>query len=133
MIYALDSNILSYMVKKDKGVQASFKNAVDGNHLYAIPPLVYYEVKRWLILKGADIQLKEFTELYKNSIKAEMNIDVWEKSIELYTGLRSTGKSTDDADIFIAAYCIVNGYVLVTNNVKHFEAIDELDIINWKN
>jgi len=48
-------------------------------------------------------------------------------------GLRATGKPAEDADIFIAAYCVVNDYVLVTNNIKHFEATGELKTLNWKN
>ena len=92
-----------------------------------------YEVKRWLTLRTANFQIKEFSMLYENSIKNEMNIEIWEKSIELYARLRLAGKTTEDADIFIASYCIVNDYILVTNNVKHFEAIGDLKIINWKN
>ncbi len=30
------------------------------------------------------------------------------------------GELIEDADIFIAAMCLKNDYVLVTNNVKHF-------------
>jgi len=35
------------------------------------------------------------------------------------------------ADILIAAFCIINGYTLVTNNEKHFRDIEELDYTNW--
>ena len=41
MIYALDSNIISYMLKKDKDVQKSFQDVIDNNNFYSIPPLVY--------------------------------------------------------------------------------------------
>jgi predicted nucleic acid-binding protein len=37
-----------------------------------------------------------------------------------------------DADIFIAAYCIINGYTLVTDNINDFNRIDKLKFINWK-
>ena len=132
MIYALDSNIVSYMVKKDNDVQMAFQNAINDDHFYAIPPLVFYEVKRWLTIKKASVQLKEFTELYNNGIKNDMTSEIWEKAIDLYVYLRTAGKFVEDADIFIAAYCIVNDYVLVTNNIKHFDAINDLETINWK-
>jgi len=37
-----------------------------------------------------------------------------------------------DADIFIAAHCIVNDYTLVTDNTGDFERIDGLKFVNWK-
>lgn len=133
MIYALDSNIVSYFLKNDNEVIQHFQNAIDNDNPYVIPPLVYYEVKRWLKVKNATNQLPRFSDLYDDSIKSDMTPDIWEKAIELYVKSRLAGKPIDDADIFIAAYCIINNYVLVTNNTKHFEDITELKIINWKN
>jgi len=37
-----------------------------------------------------------------------------------------------DADIFIAAYCIINDYILVTDNVSDFTRIANLKVVNWK-
>jgi tRNA(fMet)-specific endonuclease VapC len=37
----------------------------------------------------------------------------------------------DDFDILIAATAIVNNCVLVSNNIKHFERIPDLNIENW--
>jgi len=45
--------------------------------------------------------------------------------------LRKTGKTICDADILIAAHCIVNGYTLITHNTKHFENIEGLLLENW--
>jgi len=35
-------------------------------------------------------------------------------------------------DLFIGAYCVVNGYKLITNNRKHFERIDGLSFEIWQ-
>ena len=61
-----------------------------------------------------------------------MTLAVWKRATDVYAGLIATGKPAEDADIFIASYCIINNYVLVTNNTKHFDDIKELKIINWK-
>jgi len=136
MIYALDSNIVSYMIKGNKDIENKFKNAIGKTNDYSIPPLVYYEVKRWLVLKNASAQLRAFSNLYNNSVKNEMTLEMWEKAVEIYARLISQGKpiSKDgkESDIFIAAFCIVHDYVLVTNNTKHFEVIKELKTVNWK-
>jgi len=132
MTYALDSNIISYFLKNDNNVKQHFQSAINNNNPYAIPPLVCYEVKRWLKIRNATKQLQIFTDLYSDSVKSDMTADMWEKSVDLYVRLKLSGINIDDADIFIASYCIVNGYILVTNNVKHYKGIDGLIIENWK-
>lgn len=44
---------------------------------------------------------------------------------------RKKGELIEDADLLIAATCIVNDLVLITNNRKHFSRIEGLDIENW--
>jgi predicted nucleic acid-binding protein len=36
-----------------------------------------------------------------------------------------------DGDVFIAAYCLVNSYTLITNNKDHFERINGLKFVKW--
>jgi predicted nucleic acid-binding protein len=57
--------------------------------------------------------------------------EVWEKAIELYVHQRNNGRSVDDIDLLIAAFCIINGCTLVTNNIKHFTDFDTLETENW--
>ena len=137
MTYALDSDIISYFLKNNRDIQEKLRNIIYENHVYSIPPLVYYEVKRWIILKNATKQLQEFKKLYEKSVKNEMTLEIWEKAVELYARLISRGtpigKDGKESDIFTAAFCIVNDYILVTNNTKHFENIEELKTVNWKN
>jgi predicted nucleic acid-binding protein len=49
----------------------------------------------------------------------------------LYARLKRKNIVIEDADLLIAAYCIHNDLILVTNNVKHFINIEELNIVNW--
>lgn len=62
-----------------------------------------------------------------------MNLD--HESLEQYAkikaGAEAAGKMLDDFDILIATTAIVNGCILVTNNIKHFERINGLTIENW--
>ena len=61
----------------------------------------------------------------------EMNIAAWEEAADIYGKSRKAGKPIEDTDILIAAFCIVNDYVLVTNNTDHFEGINGLQMVNW--
>lgn len=51
------------------------------------------------------------------------------KAAEIYHKLRLSNKMIEFRDIFIAAICIVNNLELVTLNTKHFERIDELNLL----
>ena len=44
----------------------------------------------------------------------EMSLPIWEQAADIYGKSRKTGNPIEDTDILIAAFCIVNGYVLVT-------------------
>ena len=62
-----------------------------------------------------------------------MTLEIWEKAIEIYVELITNGTPRQDADIFIAAFCIVNDYTLITNNTRHYDIIKDLKMENWKN
>jgi predicted nucleic acid-binding protein len=57
--------------------------------------------------------------------------DVINIASDLYAQLRKKGVTIGDADIFIAAIVIKNKGILVTNNIKHYENIEQLNLINW--
>jgi tRNA(fMet)-specific endonuclease VapC len=47
--------------------------------------------------------------------------------------LKKEGKIVDDLDLFIGATAIANDMVLVTNNERHFERLNNIRIENWTN
>ena len=60
-----------------------------------------------------------------------MTIETYDEAARQYVKLRNIGKPVSDADILIAAFCIVNDLIFVTHNTKHFVNIDELRIEDW--
>jgi predicted nucleic acid-binding protein len=130
MIYSLDSDTISYMLKDNRDIQEKFNNTIANNNDYSISPIVYYEVKRGLTEKKAYKKLREFNYLYDDSLKGDMTMEIWEKAIEIWIMLKSKGRLIGDGDILIASFCIVNDYTLITNNTKHYDNITELKKIN---
>ncbi|ACP34659.1 PilT protein domain protein [Sulfolobus islandicus L.S.2.15] len=55
------------------------------------------------------------------------------KAAEIGTKLSNEGRQIEVKDLLIASICIVNGYTLVTSNIKHFSRINELKLKNWRN
>ena len=137
MIYALDTNIISFLLRPSKNpeVVARFKEIVKQGHDYVIPPISYYEIAWHLQWKKASTQLLIFERLYQNSA-AEISMSkedfMMAVKIKTYMTQRGTPIGKNDGDIFIAAHCIVNGYTLVTDNSKNFDRIEGLKHVNWK-
>jgi tRNA(fMet)-specific endonuclease VapC len=132
IVYSLDTNIISYLLKRDTQVFSKLYNALDSGNECIISPIVYYEVKRGLLAVNAASQLLLFQSWCFEFSIGQMNDLVWDKAVDLYVAQRRQGRPTEDADLFIAAFCIVNDYTLVTNNTKHFETITSLKHVNWK-
>jgi predicted nucleic acid-binding protein len=129
--YALDTNIVSYYLKKNQKIINKVSNEIDDNNIIIIPPIVYFEIKRWLLSNNAMVKLAAFDALCARSGIGVIDKEILEIAVSLYADLRKRGITIEDADILIAAYCIKNGYILVTNNIKHFANIEGLKIANW--
>jgi predicted nucleic acid-binding protein len=132
MIYALDSNIVSYILRDDASVMTHYTQALKDDCKIVVPPIVYYEIQRGLLAKKRIKLLAAFGAFYQKVLQVDFEMSVWQKAAQLCASQYQQGKPIDDADIFIAAYCIVNNYTLVTNNTRHFEHIDGLKFVNWK-
>jgi predicted nucleic acid-binding protein len=130
-IYALDSNIISFYLKGNTAVIGNIEKAISENHGIVIAPIAYYEVKRGLLLIDATKQLKRFMEFCDLFPVGELNDYLVEEAIKIYIQERKAKRNTEDADIFIAAFCIRNNYTLVTGNTKHFHNIEGLRSVNW--
>ena len=130
--YVLDSNIISYILKKDKEVIKKFRQANDNGDESIIPAIVFYEITRGLLSVGATTKMNDFSDLCDEFGIAEISLTVWREAAKIYSVLKKRGTLIEDADIFIAAFCIVNDCVLVTNNIRHFKVVDGLNFVNWK-
>ena len=134
MIYALDSNVVSDIINDNEAALNRYYEKISQGNVFRIPPIVFYEIQRGLLCKNMLNKLKSFEKLCKFLEIGEFSIQVWQKAAEIYAILSNQGKPIGnkfDGDIFIAAYCIVNGCTLVTNNQKHFERINGLYFENW--
>jgi len=128
--YALDTNIISYYLKGNtKLIDRINEEAKDGTII--IPPIVYFEIKKWLLKNNSKSKLAAFEALLAKYGVDTVSKETWDISLSVYTDLKSKNITIEDADIFIAGYCIQKDYVLITNNTKHFNNIKNLKIDNW--
>jgi tRNA(fMet)-specific endonuclease VapC len=50
---------------------------------------------------------------------------------QLKAELRKAGQPIADFDLLIASIALAEGYVLVTNNTRHYDRIPQLQLENW--
>jgi len=132
--YALDTNIVSYILKSDEAVTKRYFTELQNGTEFIVPPIVMYEIRRGLLAEKMFKRLANFEEFFNDIVAQDFNLDVWLKAAEIYASLKLQGKPIGgkwDGDVLIAAYCITNKYTLVTNNTRHFENIGEMKFVNW--
>ncbi|GHV37716.1 hypothetical protein FACS1894187_15210 [Synergistales bacterium] len=86
---------------------------------------------RGLLSKDARKKNAAFEQMCSAFTVGKMTLAIFDEAAWQYAFLRRAGHSIDDADLLIAAFCITNDYTLVTNNVRHFDAINGLLFENW--
>ena len=131
MTYALDTNIIIHLLNHTPAVLARRDMAVERGIQFVIPPYVNFEIRRGFRYVSAPAKERSYKRICTRYPVGEMNAESWELAAGLYADMRRDGRTVDDADLLIAAFCIIGGYTLVTNNTKHFDDIDRLQLENW--
>ena len=131
MTYALDSNIISHLLKDNDSVYTQFINVLSQGHNCIIPLIVYYEVRRGLKANDANKKMLSFEKLCLTLGVDDLTQDDINTAASLYAERKHRGLPIEDTDLLIAAQCLTRGYTLVTNNTRHFADIHGLPLTDW--
>ncbi|TEU13002.1 MAG: type II toxin-antitoxin system VapC family toxin [Anaerolineales bacterium] len=117
-----------------KGVPSVVERVRQHRDLYGhlnITIITYYEVMKGHEYVGALDRQKLFDEFcgLNNVIPLEQAAS--RRAAQVYADLRRRGNLIPDADILIAGIALAGDYVLVTQNVKHFQRVPGLRVENW--
>ncbi len=127
----IDTDILSMFLRGNKKVRSKFKEYLAYYSTINISIVSYYEILSGLKYKNANKQLESFLELCKVVSIIPITKESCNKSADIYANLKRSGEIIDDVDILIAGICLESSLVLVTNNIKHFSRIQNIEIVNW--
>lgn len=131
MNYLLDSNIVSYILKKNAIVDNKLREVNIQGGMVFISCITYYEIKRGLLYINAVKQLSEFHIFFQKYQTLFLDdLDIIEKSCEIHAKLKAKGTPIQDVDILIAATAIVRDLILVSND-SDLLRIEELKLENW--
>ena len=131
ILYALDTNIVSYFLKEDSEIIERMKIERKNGNNFIIPPTVYYEIQNWLLVNNSKKKIMIFEKMYLSQGIGVIDKSVLDIASKILIKLRINGITIGD-DVLIAAYCIRHNYPLVTNNISHYKDIESLQLVNWK-
>lgn len=127
----LDTNILSYYFNGNIKIKEKILGSLNKNEQICLTAINVYEILkgfRWRKNKRKEEIFKEF--LTKVTVFT-VDDEAINTASDIYADLRRSGKTVGDADILIAAIVISNEGILITNNMKHYEDINQLELDNW--
>ncbi|MCL2615547.1 MAG: type II toxin-antitoxin system VapC family toxin [Dehalococcoidia bacterium] len=127
----IDTNIISFYLREDRHVIDNIEKALIAGDELIIAPIAYYEIRRGLVAVNSVKRLIKFEHLCEVFPVGKLDNAILDIAADIYVELKGKGSLINDADILIAAFCKQHGFTLVTNNIKHFESISGLPLLNW--
>ena len=131
MTYALDTNTVIDYLNGNTSVMGHFLKTAKSRVPIVIPSAVDFEVSRGFYHTPIPRKEAIYDNMRINCPVIEVNADIWDCAAKIWAKLRKSGFTVGDFDILIAAFCLVNGYILVTHNIKDFVNIDGLQMADW--
>ena len=131
MLYMLDTNMCSYIIRDNpKGVFKKLKK-IEQEHTVALSSIVVSELLYGAKKRGS-AKLIKIVSLF---IDQFVIYDYDKASAHAYAKIRTTlekkGQVIGVHDMLISAHALSVGATLVTNNTKEFERVDGLSVENW--
>lgn len=131
--FLIDTDILSFYLKGDNKVMKNFRNFLfkDGFRGINISEITYFEILAGLEYKNAEKQKDLFEQFISKCNIVKLSVSSIRLSAIQYGKLRRNGILIGTPDLLIAGIAMINDFVLVTNNQKHFKPIEDLLTTNW--
>ena len=133
MKVVLDTNVLSELVKPrpNASVSRMVLEAPFGS-LFA-SEITRYELRRGALSHPRPDHLWARIQalILPIAIWIPVNAEVSERTAVIVAALERKGRPIGALDPFIAATALVLGCPVVTRNTRHFDAIDDLQVIDW--
>ena len=131
MTYLLDTNIVTYILKKNINVNSRLRQATRSGKEVFISCITYYEVKRGLISINAARQLADFNQFCIDyDILFLDDIEIIEQACKIHADLKIKGTPIQDADVLIAATAIARGLILVSHD-SDLLRVEGISLENW--
>ena len=127
----LDSDILSSYFSGNIKIRDKMVETIKSKEPIALTAINVYETLKGFRWRN-NIKKEKMFEGFLESVPVfTIDDNVILLAADIYADLRRNGKTVGDADILIAAIVINNHGKFISNNIKHYENIKGLNLINW--
>ncbi|MTJ31450.1 type II toxin-antitoxin system VapC family toxin [Aphanizomenon sp. UHCC 0183] len=127
----IDTNILSFFFRNHSLVVERFQAYLNDHDKINTSIITYYEIVSGLKHRDAQKQLTSFQEFVSYNTVLPLSTSSATISADIYANLRNKGTPIDDIDILIAGIAIANDLIIITNNIRDFGKIENLEIRDW--
>jgi len=131
MLYMLDTNICSFIIRnKPKSIKEKLKK-VEENNIIALSSIVVSELIYGATKKESPKLMKIVTSFIDNFIVYDYSKISAQFYGNIRTDLEKKGKIIGANDLLIASHALTLGATLVTNNTREFKRIEGLILEDW--
>jgi len=131
MLYMLDTNICSYIIRnKPKSIKKKLQE-VEQNHTVALSSIVVSELLYRAIKKDSPKLMRIVSAFIDNFIIYDYSKVSAQSYANIRTDLEKKGQIIGANDLVIASHALSLGAVLVTNNTREFERVEKLGLEDW--
>ena len=131
MLYMLDTNICSYIIRnKPQSIKKKLQE-VEQNHTIALSSIVVSELLYGATKKDTPKLMRIVSAFIDNFIIYDYSKISAQSYGNIRTDLEKKGKIIGANDLLIASHALSLGAVLVTNNRREFERVEGLVLEDW--
>ena len=131
MLFLLDTNIISFFMEGNQTVANNFVQCLYAGNSIKIPSIAYYEIQRGLLYKNAKRLQSIFDEVCRYYGIIDITTADMYRGAFLYSELKKAGTLLEDDDILIGAMALERNAILTTNNTKHLERLQGIQLADW--
>ena len=125
-VVLLDTSVLiDYFRKSNKANSLLFKLLQNGDYKFAVSSITTYEIYAGV----SSAQQQFWDDIFKTLHVLPFNHHTAQIAVKLDKQLKVSRKQISLPDLFIAATAIEGGLKIATQNKKHFERVDAIELI----
>ena len=131
MLYMLDTNICSYIIRNRPQSIKEKLQEVEQNHTVALSSIVVSELLYGATKKDSPKLMRIVSAFIDNFIIYDYSKISAQSYGNIRTDLEKKGKIIGANDLLIASHSLSLGAVLVTNNTREFKRVEKLVLEDW--
>jgi tRNA(fMet)-specific endonuclease VapC len=121
----LDTDVVSYLFK-NSGHATRFRSLIEGKRI-AISFVTVAELYKWAIHRSwSETRVQSLEVMLSKCVVVRFSSRLAWKWAEISAARQKAGRTIDSMDAWIAATAVHHSISLVTNNVEHFRAAQDL-------